>query len=119
MKIKEIDTLAKKKLPLPDKPDILELGLYTALTNIYAEYDAKTKTADEAKQAKQAVCEEYEYLTGLQAENVELSRRIAQHVEIFKRDDAQRVKLCGVFAEAEKHGCEICKKISRVYDGRE
>ena len=122
MKAKEIDLLAKKKAPLPGQPTISERGLHAALICIYADYDANKDTdkgaAETAKQAKQAAIEEYEYLTGLQEENAELSRRISQDIAIFQRDDRQRVILSPLMAQANKNGCAICKEIAKVYDGR-
>ena len=122
MTTKEIDTLAKKKAPLPGQPTISERGLHAALISIYADYDANKDTdkgaAGKAKQAKQAAIDEYEHLTGLQDENAELSRRISQYIEIFQRDDRQRVILSPLMAQANKTGCALCREIARVYDGR-
>lgn len=118
MTAKEIDALAKKRLTLPTGANITECGLYFVLMGIYGAYDIGSKTADEAKQEKQAAIEEFEHLTALQKENEELSRRISQHIEIFKRDDTQRVILSPLLSQANKNDCALCREIARVYDGR-
>lgn len=118
MTANEIDMIAKTRQPLPAKANITESGLYYILLGIYRAYDAQEKTADEARHHKQEVIEEYEHITALQRENTELSRRISQDVEIFARDDRQRIHLAPLIAQANKQGCSLCKEIAKVYDGR-
>lgn len=115
---KEIDALAKKREHLPETTSIVEKGLYLALVSIYEAYDAKTMTADEAKEEKQSAFDEYDYYSELPKINDDLYHKTNQFAEILKRDDEKRVKLSGVLAEANKNGCEICKRIAMIYDGR-
>ena len=42
-----------------------------------------------------------------------------QHREIYDMHIDIRNRYSNVLTEAEKHGCPICKKIVRIFDGRE
>lgn len=128
MTVKQIDDLARHKLdPGEELITMLEAGLLWNLRRLYDAYDASkgVMTADDAKAEKDRIIKQYEAdYTALSEycklidENGELMRRISQYTEIFKQEDAQRVKLSPLIAEANKSGCEICKKIAKVYDGR-
>ena len=83
-------------------------------------------TVEQAKALKEAVIKQYEdaytALTeydNLVRQNGELMQELEQHNKIFADDNRRRVKLSGLMCEANKTGCELCKRIARVYDGRE
>lgn len=42
-----------------------------------------------------------------------------QHCEVFDKHVTIRNAYSNVMTEAEKNGCPICKKIVRIFDGRE
>lgn len=42
-----------------------------------------------------------------------------QHCEIFDLHIQIRNKYSPVMTEAEKHGCQICKRLVKIFDGRE
>ena len=39
--------------------------------------------------------------------------------EVYDDHARRRVKISQLLTEADKNGCEICKRVSRVFDGRE
>ena len=45
--------------------------------------------------------------------------RYYQHRELFDQAVAIRNRYSEVLTEAEKHGCSICRKLVRIFDGRE
>lgn len=45
--------------------------------------------------------------------------RYYQHREIYDLHIGIRNRYSQVLTEAEKHGCPICKKLVRIFDGRE
>ena len=103
MTAEEIDFLAKKKQALI-QPNIIERGLWAALRDIYDAFDKATITIEGAKKAKaDAVAEYNEYVW----------RR-----QIFLADAQKRIQLAPLISEANLHGCEICRRIAAIYDGR-
>ena len=42
-----------------------------------------------------------------------------QHTEMFDRHIHICNRYSGVLIEAEKHGCPVCRKLVRIFDGRE
>ena len=102
MTAKDIDEMAKRAI-IPNKDaKLIELGLFYKLHCLYEAYDLKQMTVEQARVIKETSMSEYEQLS-----------------RIFETDDRKRVALSGLICEANKHGCEICKKIARVYDGRD
>lgn len=45
--------------------------------------------------------------------------RYYQHQEMFDKHIGIKNRYSHVLTEAEKHGCPICKKLVRIFDGRE
>lgn len=102
---KEIEALAKKGTPLPDKATLAESLFYYNLRALYKEYRDRVIDRDRAKVEK---------------------------VRLFNRFGVQKLwEDCGqenyerwrgflkLASEAEKNGCEYCKRIVRVLEGRE
>ena len=128
MTVKQIDDLARHKLEPGEEPiSMLEAGLLWNLRRLYDTFDASkgVMTADEAKAEKERIINQYEEeytalseYAKLIKQNGELKQTIEQHQKIFYEDDRRRVAISGLLIEADKHGCEICRKISKFWDGR-
>lgn len=129
MTVKQIDDLAKHNISAGEEQfTMLEAGLYYHLRQLYNSYSKhKDIMPTEAwKAEKQRIIKQYENefialydYSRVVNENNGLMQRISQHTEIFKQNDLQRTKLSPLIAEANKRGCEICKRIAKMYDGRE
>jgi hypothetical protein len=117
MTVKEIDTLAKSKSALPIDSAIIEAGLYTKLCQLYGLFDYHEITVDEAKKQKADLFEAFEYENGKDKQISELNDKIERDRKIFEQDDKRRVAISGLMCKANKQGCEICREISRFYDG--
>ena len=105
MTAEEIYELARKRQPAPDNMTLPEQLLYTTARNIYKSYSDGIITLEQAKSEKQKSIRDFE----------NLSRKY----EIYDDHARRRVKISQLLTEADKHGCEICKRVSRVFDGRE
>lgn len=103
MTAEEIDFLAKKKQTLI-QPNIIERGLWGALRDIYTAFDEGKIPIESAKKAKADAFAEY---------NEFIRRR-----QIYLKDAQKRIEIAPIISEAELNGCEICKQIARIYDGR-
>lgn len=118
MTAKEIDALARRKVEIPDDTTLVETGLYYRLKQIYSAYDEQQITDEQAKVDKSALIEAFD----LERERVqqinELQDKIDRDMLIFAEDDKRRVRLSSLIAEANKNGCELCKRIAKAYDGR-
>ena len=118
MTAKEIDALSRRKVELPDDTTLVDAGLYYRLRQLYQAYDDKTITDEQARQDKQAALEAYGYETEKDKQICELQDHIDRDMMILKDDDRRRVAISGLMCEANKNGCDLCKKIAMVYDGR-
>lgn len=97
--------LARTRQPLPEGERLSVIMLYYSVRGIYRSYEAKELTLEQAKRAKQDALREYDSLA--------LSERC--HIE-----DARRwSEICRVLNKAEKCGCEYCKEVVRIFDGRQ
>lgn len=105
MNAEEIYELARKRQPAPDNMTLPEQLLYTTARNIYKSYSDGIITLEQAKSEKQKSIRDFE----------NLSRKY----EIYYDHARRRVKISQLLTEADKHGCEICRRVSRVFDGRE
>ena len=131
MDIKSIDYKARHKEPLEcdvSTPyQLIQLGLYYRLRQIYELYDNEKEngmTVKQAKELKQAVIKQYEDVytsiseyDKLVRQNGDLMAELETHNKIFAEDNRRRVAISGLMCEANKHGCEICKAIAKAYDG--
>lgn len=59
MEIKQLDKLAKEKAPMPSGLPLHEQCYYIASRGLYAQYDQKIITLEEAKREKQHVIEQF------------------------------------------------------------
>ena len=99
-----IDTLARKREPLPENAGLCDMWLYHILTALYGEYREGIISRDVAK--------------------VEKARAMERHRELQLReriynDHAKRMsEISRVMVEANKNGCPCCKRMAAVFDGR-
>lgn len=105
MNAEEIYELARKRQPAPDNMTLPEQLLYTTARNIYKSYQDGIISLEQAKQEKQQSIRNFD----------NLSRKY----EIYDDHARRRVKISQLLTEADKNGCEVCKRVSRVFDGRE
>lgn len=104
MTAQEVDAVARARgIIMTDS--LLEAGLYYRLVNLYNSYDEKLIPEIGARKAKQDLIAEFEYQQ--------------RQRELYLADARQRAALSPIMAEANKNGCEICRQIARIYDGRE
>ena len=101
----EIYELARKRQPAPDSMTLPEQLLYTTARNIYKSYSDGIITLEQAKSEKQKSIRNFD----------NLSRKY----EIYDDHARRRVKISQLLTEADKNGCDICRRVSRVFDGRE
>ena len=101
----EVQKKVMQSEPLPDGSSMPELLLYKLLEILHREYRAGKIMLSDAKET----AAEY--------------RRIFNADMIAEACNRQAIERCNKYSpllvEAEKHGCEICKKIVRIFDGRE
>ncbi len=101
----EAAELARTRQPLPDGEHLSVIMLYYSLRGIYRSYSAGELTEEQAKHAKQDALREYDSLALSERCQIENARRWSE--------------ICRVLTQAEKCGCEYCKEISRIFDGRQ
>lgn len=118
MTLNDIDTRARSKAAMPVDCTLVEAGLYTKLRTIYELFDYQQLTVEEAKKQKKELFEAYEYESDKDKQICEMQDKIDRDMMIFKEDDRRRVAISGLMCEANKNGCDLCKKIAMVYDGR-
>ncbi|MFR1348276.1 MAG: hypothetical protein ACLSAQ_00990 [[Eubacterium] siraeum] len=101
----EIIELAKHNTPLPDDATLAEGLLYKSMRLTYAAFREGEITKEQgAQERKQAVKQFDKY----------------QMYEKAYRNNAKRGKAIGkLLCEVNKHGCELCKRMAKIYDGRE
>ena len=105
MTAEQIYELARKRQPAPDNLTLPELCLYTTARNIYKSYYDGIITLEQAKNEQQKSISGFE--------------RMNMRYEVYDDHVRRRVKISQLLTEADKNGCEICKRVSRVFDGRE
>ena len=105
MTVEDIEKLAKSGTPLPDTATLAESLLYHNLRRLYWEYRHHILDANQAKMEKNRLIQQF----GLE----QLYTRCGQ--QEYERWRRYQV----IQAEAEKNGCDICKKIVRILDGRD
>ena len=101
----EIYELARKRQPEPDDLTLPEQLLYTVARNIYQSYKDGIIGIEQARQEKQQSIRNFE--------------RLSTRYEVYDDHARRRVMISQLLTEADKNGCEICRRVSRVFDGRE
>lgn len=105
MTANEIYELARKHQPAPEDMTLPEQLLYTTARNIYKSYSDGIISLEQAKREKIQSIRNFEGLVN--------------KYEIMKQHYAIIVALNPYFTKAEKGDCENCKKIARIFDGRD
>lgn len=100
----ELERLAAKSEPLPDGLTLPEQWLYLSLRLLYKEHKAGMVTREQAAKEKRAILDQYE-LAKL-------------HYSAYQQTTERTNRYGYLFAEAEKSGCDVCRKIVRILDGR-
>ena len=101
----EIYELARKRQPAPDNMTLPEQLLYTTARNIYKSYSDGIIPLEQAKSEKQKSIRDFESLN-------------LKH-DIYSDHMKRMVEISQLLSEADKNGCDICRRVSRVFDGRE
>lgn len=101
----DVIDLAKAKKPIAiSSATIPEVGLYYKMRDLYDRFDKKQISKELARDLKRMYVEEYCKWLTYKAE--------------YLAEDKKRVAICGILCDANKNGCEICKKIAQLYDER-
>lgn len=101
----DVAELARTNQPLPSNVSASERLLYYTLRGIYRSYAAGELSLDQAKREKNAALRDFE------------SNALGERIW---HDHARRMsEISRVLAQAEKCGCEYCKQIARIFDGRQ
>lgn len=105
MTANEIYELARKRQPAPDNLTLPEQLLYTTARNIYKSFEDGVITLEQAKIEKQRSIANFESLN--------------RSCLIYRDHMKRMVAISQVLGDAEKNGCEHCRRAARVFDGRE
>lgn len=101
----ELEKEARYGHEMPTELTQSEQLFYLSMTQLYALYHSKIYTREVCHDMKQSILAAYET-------NAFHERLIQYHACI-------RNSYSEVLTEAEKHGCPICRKLVRIFDGRE
>ena len=100
----ELFDIARKKMPQPDGLTLSELMLFTIARNICKALSDGVIDREQAHREK------------LNAIKVFEMDRLSERVWT---DSARRmVAISQVLGEAEKNGCEHCRRVAKIFDGR-
>ncbi len=105
MTANEIYELARTHQPAPDGMTLPEQLLYTTARNIYKSYSDGIISLDQAKREK--------------AQSIRAFEGLVTDYKCMKQHYAINVALDPYLVKAEKGECENCKRIARIFDGRE
>lgn len=101
----EIYELARKRQPAPDDLTLPEQLLYTTARNIYKSYQDGIIGLEQAKQEKRQSIRNFESLN--------------LKCDIYSDHMRRMVTISQVLGDVERNGCERCRRVARVFDGRE
>ncbi len=104
MTTEELCKLAQNNEPMPVGLSLSEQFLFGTIRNIYAAYRAGTITAEQGKNEKN--------LALAQFENIRLWEKI------FHEQHKMSVELGKLLTKANKEGCEVCRQMAKLLDGR-
>lgn len=105
MTAEQIYELARKRQPFPDNAPLSEQLLYSTARNIYKAFSDGIITEAQAKQEKANSIQAFAAHSRAEQSAADIFRRMAAISELL--------------LEAEKSGCEYCKRIARIFDGRD
>ena len=99
------DAREKRRAVLPEGFGSLETMLYQQIFYLCRDYDEGNIPKDEARKLKTKYLQEY--------------GRICLKRDIYSDHMKRMVAISQVLGDAEKNGCERCRRAARVFDGRE
>lgn len=100
----EISQMAKDNAVMPSDFTNCEQYLFSILRLIYAAYSKGLIDSKEGKREKDIALKNYK--------DMELAERI------YRRQRKECKAIGQLTTEIEKNGCELCKQIAKIYDGR-
>lgn len=101
----DLERGAMKSEPMPDNLAMPEQWLYMSLRMLYREYRSGAIEKEQARQEKRKLIDEYELMM--------------LHHRAYTQASERANRYSHILTDAEKSGCEICKKIVKIFDGRE
>ncbi len=104
----EIEKLAYLNQPLPRFASLPEQFAYQCMRSLYGDYRKRFIGKDQAKTERDRIRLAYE---NAQTEEIRV-------LDTYKRTNEINVKLAGLSRLVETGGCERCKTILRIWDGR-
>lgn len=104
MTVEELCKMAQRNEPMPEGLCLSEQFLYGAVRNAYVAYRSGTITAEEGKNEKNYALMEY--------------HKIRLWEEIFRNQHNKATELGLLMSKVNKEGCELCKTMAKVIDGR-
>lgn len=100
----KIYEFARLKQPAPDDLTLCERMLYTTARNIYKAYSDGIITLEQAKKEKN--------------QSITAFGALALSERVYLEHKRRMTEISRVLVEAEKCGCEYCRKVSKLFDGR-
>lgn len=101
----DLERSAMKSEPMPDNLTMPEQWLYLSLRILYREYRSGAIEKKQARQEKRKLIDEYELMM--------------LHHRAYQQATERVNRYSPLLVEAEKSGCDVCRKIVRIFDGRE
>lgn len=98
------DAREKRRTVLPESFGALEVALYREIYYLCRDFDEGNIPKDEARKLKTQYISEY--------------GQIKLKQEVYCDHMSRMVAISQVLSEAEKHGCEHCRKVAKIFDGR-
>lgn len=105
MNLNELERTAARGEAMPDGLKQPEQLLFVSLRILYREYRSGAIEKEQAGQEKRKLIDEYELMM--------------LHHRAYTQASERANRYSHILTDAEKSGCEICKKIVKIFDGRE
>jgi len=99
-----IERLALNGQPMPEDAGFADKLLYLSMRSLYDLYRRGGISREEAKEIKTNLLEDHRIYS--------FDEKLLDHHAHIRNGYSH------ILTEAEKHGCPICKKIVRIFDGR-
>lgn len=103
--LEKLERLAMQENDMPHGLTQSQQLFYLSMVRLYQLYRSHTYTKEQARDIKQELISSYR--------NNEFREKLLQHYAHINNRCSE------VLTEAEKHGCPVCKKLVRIFDGRE
>ena len=99
------DAREKRRAVLPEGFGSLETMLYQQIYYLCRDFDEGNIPKDDARRLKTQYISEY--------------GQIKLKQDVYCDHMRRMVKISSILTDAEKNGCECCRRVARVFDGRE